>query len=218
MQPKFRAFLSIPLIAALLVGGCGTSKPASTDGHSAASGGATTADGGGAGGTSAADGEVDSFGAAGSGVAGSPKRIGEGTCASPYVLQGAVTFQSETTRSGASEVSALSSSCLGMETSSPEKVYKIQIPASGPTKLKVTATPTQKPGIDAYDPVVYLTKSCVAHPSCVACKDSRGGGSFESIEYTNGSGAPMDLFIVVDGFDFQNLGGAFNLDVSLSNP
>ena len=227
MQLSILSRFRITLFSALLVAGCGTTKSTPSDLQSEGSGGATEANGGAAGqGDNQAGGAIDGSGGgiAGSsafnlaGAAGALAATGEGTCISPYVLLGASVLPSESTAKASNAVSALSATCLGTETAGPEKIYKIKIPAAGPTKLKVTATPTQKPQQDAFDPVIYLTKSCVAHPTCASGRDLRGGGSHETLEYDNQSGSVQDMFVIIDGFDFQPQGGAYALDVSLSTP
>lgn len=141
------------------------------------------------------------------------------TCADPIPLTGATTLDKQTTAGASDAVSADDSSCLGFATHGPEQVYKVTVPSSGQTKLQVSVTPGQSPGPDAYDPVIYLTQTCAAQPTCIAPgQDIHGGGGSEAAVYTNTSGQPQDLFVVVDGYDFQPSGGGYQLSAKLTSP
>ncbi|HEY5957316.1 MAG TPA: hypothetical protein VIV60_12210 [Polyangiaceae bacterium] len=229
MRPKL-SFRSGGALLILL--SCSSSKPSAPHGDSdvGSQGGASTSDTGvasagdsyvtlGAGG-SLGDATPTSTAAGDTGVAGTSGIVGEGNCLSPYVLPGPITLMNESTARAKNGASALNSTCLGIATDGPDRIYRIAVPATGKTKLQVKATPLNKPKADAFDVVLYVAKSCAPaapHPRCIACKDSRGGGSHESVEYDNDTGTVQELLIVVDGFDDQP-GGDYRLDVALTNP
>jgi hypothetical protein len=141
-----------------------------------------------------------------------------GTCAAPIVLDGTAMLGAETTVGTSNALSAVDPTCLGVATRGPEQVYRVSVPASGTTRLRVTVTPAAPPGRDAFDPVVYLMRDCVVPPVCIAGQDSRGGGSLEVAEHTNTTGFAEDIFVVVDGYDFQPQGGAYRLALEQLNP
>jgi hypothetical protein len=104
---------------------------------------------------------------------------------------------------------------LGVPTLGPERVYLIPRAAGGAQRLVVTVSPRDLPGTDAFDPVLYLTQDCTETPTCLAAQDSRGGGSTEVLEQIDTGRATEDLYLVVDGYDFQSAGGTFDLTVDL---
>jgi len=152
----------------------------------------------------------------------SPQRLisstGEGTCASPVVLSGAKTLDSESTSKASDTVSGEDQSCVGYKTHGSDRVYKITVPSKDKTKLSVTVIPIQKPGPAAYDPVVYVTEDCSAQPTCSSGSDSRGGGSPEAVQYVNTTGKDKDVYVVVDGYDYQKSGGDYNLVAEFVTP
>jgi hypothetical protein len=141
-----------------------------------------------------------------------------GNCADPITLSGSATLKTETTAGAEQALSAADPTCLAVATLGPERVYRVAVPGSGTTHLRVTVTPAETPGPAAFDPVVYLVESCVAPPVCVAAEDRRGGGSLEVVERTNTTGLDEDIFVVVDGYDFQPQGGAYGLALELLPP
>jgi hypothetical protein len=147
-----------------------------------------------------------------------PEPWGDGNCASPLVVSGTWMLPNESTSAGSSEISALNASCLGSATTGPERIYEVVVPATVTTLLRVTVTPFAPPEIDAFDPVIYLVDGCAPTPSCVAAEDSRGGGSSETLKYTNKTGAAQQLLVIVDGYDFQPNGGKYRLNIELANP
>jgi hypothetical protein len=148
----------------------------------------------------------------------SPPRSHLGDCSDPVTLEGAATLGTETTAGAQQALSAAGATCLGAATLGPERVYHIAVPATERTHLRVTVTPVETPGPAAFDPVVYLMQACVAPPVCVAAEDRRGGGSGEVVEHTNTTGLVEDVFLVVDGYDFQPQGGAYGLAAELLAP
>jgi hypothetical protein len=138
-----------------------------------------------------------------------------GNCADPIVLDGTSTLGTETTAGLQQALSAADPTCLGAATLGPERVYKVALSGSERTHLRVTVTPAETPGPAAFDPVVYLIRACVAPPLCVTAEDRRGGGSLEVVEYANTTGLTEDIFVVVDGYDYQPQGGAYSLALEL---
>jgi hypothetical protein len=141
-----------------------------------------------------------------------------GNCADPVILDGTHPLGSETTAGLQQALSAADPTCLGTATLGPERVYKVTVPGSEKIHLRVTVIPAEAPGPAAFDPVLYLVRACAAPPVCVAAEDRRGGGSPEVIDYANVTGLPEDLFVVVDGYDFQAQGGTYQLAVDLLPP
>jgi hypothetical protein len=141
-----------------------------------------------------------------------------GNCADPIILDGNTALGSETTAGTQQTLSAADSTCLDAATLGPERVYQVAVPGSGRTLLRVTVSPAETPGPAAFDPVVYLMRDCVAPPVCVAAEDRRGGGSAEVVEHSNTTGLAENLFVVVDGYDYQPQGGAYRLAVELLPP
>jgi hypothetical protein len=135
------------------------------------------------------------------------------------VLAGGAALDNESTTKAADTLSADSNSCLNAATHGADQVYKVTIPGADQAKLTVTVTPQKPPGADAFDPVVYLTEDCGAQPvACKAAADDRGGGSPEAISYVNTSGLAKDVFVIVDGYDFQPSGGDYKIAADLAAP
>jgi hypothetical protein len=147
-----------------------------------------------------------------------PSHAQVGNCAAPIPVDGTATLGTETTAGAGQTLSAADQTCLGVATLGPEQVYQVAVPGSGRTHLRVTVTPAETPGPAAFDPVVYLMRDCVVPPVCVAAEDRRGGGSLEVVEHTNTSGLTENLFVAVDGYDFQPQGGAYRLALELLPP
>jgi len=143
---------------------------------------------------------------------------GAGTCADPVVLSGAHTFDSESTSKSTDMISGEDTSCVGYKTHGSDRVYKITVPSQDKTKLSITVTPIQTPGPAAYDPVVYVTENCSAQPTCSAGSDNRGGGSAEAVQYVNATGKDKDVYVVVDGYDYQKSGGDYKLVAEFVTP
>lgn len=141
-----------------------------------------------------------------------------GNCAVPITLDGTASLGTETTAGAEQTLSAADRTCLGAATLGPEQVYQVAVPGSGTTHLRVTVTPAETPGPAAFDPVVYLMRDCVAPPVCVAAEDRRGGGSREVVEHTNTTGLTGEVFVVVDGYDYQPQGGPYLLALELLAP
>ncbi len=141
-----------------------------------------------------------------------------GTCADPIVLAGATSLADESTAKASDGLSGEDTSCLGYKTHGSDQVYKIQVPSTNQAKLHVTVTPKQTPGPDAFDPVVYVTENCTVQPQCSAAADSYGGGHAESVDYVNTGSQTKDVYVVVDGYDFQPGGGQYKLAVELGAP
>jgi hypothetical protein len=142
---------------------------------------------------------------------------GAGTCGDPIMLQGTTTLDNESTAKAGDSMSAGDPACLDYETHGSDQIYRITVPAKDLTKFRVIVTPSQTPGADAFDPVVYVTETCGGKPQCEA-SDSRGGGGPEVLEYVNTSGQAKDLFVAVDGYDFQPSGGSYKLEAALVAP
>ncbi len=140
------------------------------------------------------------------------------TCADPIQIEGTAPLTGQTTNKAADGVSGDDQSCVGYATHGGDRVYKVTVPAKDTNKLSLTVTPTDSPGPDAFDPVVYVTENCGATPTCAAGQDIRGGGGQESLDYTNTSGQDKVLYVVVDGYDFQPNGGGYTLTATLSAP
>lgn len=141
------------------------------------------------------------------------------TCADPIRLAAASTLQRESTAQAADGLSAEADpNCTGFRTHGPDRVYKLSLPATGATKLKATVAPSASAGADAFDPVLYATTACTRTPACVVGSDAHGAGGAEALEYINTTGAAQDLYIVVDGYDFQPAGGNYQLTINLSAP
>jgi hypothetical protein len=167
----------------------------------------------------AGGGSATGTGSAGGDGTGGASEPGDGTCAAPFVIEAGHPLDSQTTADAGSALSAADPSCLGVETSGPEQVYRIAVPARGTTRLRLTVTPVDSPAASAFDPVVYLTKNCTASPLvCLGAEDRRGGGSPELVQHTNATGETENVFVVVDGYDFQPKGGAYGLAVELASP
>jgi hypothetical protein len=141
-----------------------------------------------------------------------------GSCADPIILKGSDTLTDESTQSASDSISGEDPLCVGHETPGPDRVYKIALPASGNSKLSLKVVPSQLPGPEAFDPVIFATSDCVAKPICLTGADIHGGGSLESIEYRNASGQEQAIYIVVDGYGFQPAGGGYQLVSELSAP
>lgn len=140
------------------------------------------------------------------------------TCADPVLIEGATTLTAQTTNNAADSVSGDDPSCVGYATHGGDRVYKVTVPAKNTNKLTLTVTPTDSPGPDAFDLVVYLTENCGATPTCAAGQDVHGGGGAESLSYVNTFGQDQVLYAVVDGYDFQPNGGGYTLAAQFSSP
>jgi hypothetical protein len=114
----------------------------------------------------------------------------------------------------------LPSGCTGANTRGLDRVYSITIPHG--QKLKVTVTPVALDGGTSWDPVVYLlggpASGCAGATTCLAGEDLGGGGALETVEYTNSGGTGLPVFIVVDGYGLDDIGGQFSLTVGLGAP
>lgn len=141
-----------------------------------------------------------------------------GTCADPIVLDGTATLSGQTTQGATDAISGDDPTCVGYATHGAERVYKITVPAKDKTKLHVAVSPTDAPGADAFDPVVYVTETCGAQPTCSAGQDIHGGGGPESLDFVNTTGQDKPLYVVVDGYDFQPNGGGYSLATELATP
>ncbi len=140
------------------------------------------------------------------------------TCADPILITGAASLTGQTTNQAADSVSGDDGSCLGFATHGGERVYKVTLPAKNTNKLHLVVTPNDKPSAGAFDPVIYVTDTCVAQPKCSAAQDMRGGGGPEVLDFTNTSGQDQALYVVVDGYDYQPDGGGFTLDATFQTP
>lgn len=141
------------------------------------------------------------------------------TCADPVTLTANSILQRESTAHGVDGLTAGGDSkCAGYQTHGPDRVYKLSLPAAGTTQLKATVAPLESAGTDAFDPVLYVTTVCTSTPACVVGSDAHGAGGEEAVEYINTTGTTQDLFIVVDGYDFQPTGGSYQLTASLLAP
>jgi hypothetical protein len=134
-----------------------------------------------------------------------------GTCSDPILIEGNAKLDAQTTNKGADGVSGDDSSCVGYATHGADRVYKTTLTAKDKNKLRVVVTPTDTASPDAFDPVVYATKDCVAQPTCTAGQDIHGGGGQESFDFVNTTGQDESLYVVVDGYDFQPNGGSYQL-------
>ena len=141
-----------------------------------------------------------------------------GTCADPIVLEGSATLSGQTTKDALDAISGDDRSCVGYATHGAERVYKITVSAKDKTKLHVAVSPTDTPSADAFDPVVYVAEDCVAQPACSAGQDNHGGGGQESLDFVNTTGQDKNLYVVVDGYDFQPNGGSYSLAAELTTP
>jgi hypothetical protein len=138
-----------------------------------------------------------------------------GTCVDPIVLKSSGTLDSESTNQASDTISGEDPTCVGYKTHGADQIYKLTLPAANTTRLRVTITPSQTPGPDAFDPVIYETENCTAQPTCLTGEDSHGGGSAEAVEYVNSTGKDKDVYVIVDGYDFQAAGGNFKLVTEL---
>jgi hypothetical protein len=115
---------------------------------------------------------------------------------------------------------ALPSSCTGANTLGLDRVYSISIPAG--QKLTVTVTPVLADGGSSWDPAIYLlggqASDCASATTCLAGRDLGGGGAPETLEYTNTSGSPLPVFLVVDGYGLNDVGGPFSMTIHLGAP
>jgi hypothetical protein len=117
------------------------------------------------------------------------------------------TLSNQTTNGSANDYQP-ATACTGRAESGLDRVYAVTV-AAGQT-LTATVTPA-----GASDPGVYLVRgpetACAATPLCLAGAD---GFSSDSVSYTNASGAPELIYIVVD----SSQAGAvtFDLTVALS--
>lgn len=141
-----------------------------------------------------------------------------GTPTDPIIIKGASSLENESTTKSSDNVSGEDSTCVDYKTAGPDQVYKITVPGADTTKLTVTVTPSEGPGPDAYDLVAYVTESIAPVPSCKSGSDSRGGGGAEIVEYVNTNGQDTDVYIVVDGYDYQKGGGNFKLVTDIAAP
>lgn len=96
-----------------------------------------------------------------------------------------------------------------------DHVHTVTVPAN--TRVAVTVTPTS-----SFDPTLYLiagpAASCSANPIvCLDGADAGGTDDPETVVYTNATASPVDVFVVVDGFDATDE-GSYTLAVALGVP
>ncbi len=131
-------------------------------------------------------------------------------CASaePITLTGGMASVSATTLAYTSNYNV--GTCTGFTSNGPDRVHSITIPAG--QRLTVTVVPTA----GSYDPGLSLVggpaAQCDAVPlACLTASDAGGSGQNDTIAYNNTSANPLDVFIIVDGF--QAAGDAYTLNV-----
>lgn len=174
-----------------------------TAGGAASTGGGTASTGGGLSGTGGG------AGSSGGGVAvagGSAGSAGE-SCTMAQAVAGAMTL-SGTTVGATADVNL---SCTGSRNQGPDRVYVVTVPNL--QRLTVTLTPEETDTSDGglqYDPSLYLVAGPAAacapadagdRTSCLDGSDiDQPPGSPERVAYLNTSGAPREVFVVVDSF------------------
>lgn len=187
-----------PTSQSCVSGACvgGTSAGGAASGGSASTGGGTSGTGGGAGST-----------AGGVGAAGGATGTGGESCVMAQAIAGTTTLSGSTVGAAAD----VNLSCTGSRNQGPDRVYVVTVPNL--QRLTVTLTPEETDTSDGglqYDPSLYL----VAGPAA-ACAPADAGdrtscldgsdidmppGSPERVAWLNTSGAPREVFVVVDSF------------------
>lgn len=174
-----------------------------TAGGAASTGGGTASTGGGLSGTGGGAGSSGGGMAVAGGSAGS---AGE-SCTMAQAVAGAMTL-SGTTVGATADVNL---SCTGSRNQGPDRVYVVTVPNL--QRLTVTLTPEETDTSDGglqYDPSLYLVAGPAAacapadagdRTSCLDGSDiDQPPGSPERVAYLNTSGAPREVFVVVDSF------------------
>lgn len=187
-----------PTSQSCVSGACvgGTSAGGAAGGGSASTGGGSSGTGGGAGST-----------AGGVGTAGGATGTGGESCVMAQAIAGTTTLSGSTVGAAAD----VNLSCTGSRNQGPDRVYVVTVPNL--QRLTVTLTPEETDTSDGglqYDPSLYL----VAGPAA-ACAPADAGdrtscldgsdidmppGSPERVAWLNTSGAPREVFVVVDSF------------------
>ncbi|PZR10538.1 MAG: hypothetical protein DI536_20060 [Archangium gephyra] len=98
-----------------------------------------------------------------------------------------------------------------------DRMVRFQVPAGH----RVTATVT--PTVSTFDPMLSLVRGAAAacvgsSATCVASADTGADNAAETASWFNGTGAPVDMFAVVDDYDAQSFNGAYTLSISASPP
>ncbi len=177
----------------------GSAGGAAGGGSSGTGGGGTSGSGGGTSGGSTAG--------VGGGAAGGTSMAGGESCELAAVIA-RTTNVSGTTVGAANDVNL---TCTGARNQGPDRVYKVTVPTM--ERLTVTLTPQETDTSDGglqYDPSLYLVAGPAA--SCLPadagdrtnCLDGSDidlpPGSPERVTFLNTSGAPREVFVVVDSF------------------
>lgn len=173
-------------------------------------GGGTSGTGGGnvgtGGGSSGAGGGSSSTGG-GAAMAGGAAGAGGESCTMAQAVAGTMTL-SGTTVGATADVNL---SCTGSRNQGPDRVYVVTVPNM--QRLTVTLTPEETDTSDGglqYDPSLYLVAGPAAacapadagdRSSCLDGSDiDQPAGSPERVAYLNTTGAPREVFVVVDSF------------------
>ncbi|MBM4778998.1 MAG: hypothetical protein GQE15_14935 [Archangiaceae bacterium] len=174
-----------------------------TGGGAASTGGGSTGTGGGSSGT----GGGSSSTGGGAAVAGGASGTGGESCTMAQTVAGSMTL-SGTTVGATPDVNL---SCTGSRNQGPDRVYVVTVPNM--QRLTVTLTPEETDTTDGglqYDPSLYLVAGPAAacspadagdRTSCLDGSDiDQPPGSPERVAYLNTTGAPREVFVVVDSF------------------
>lgn len=178
-------------VSGACVGGTTSGGSAGTGGGSTGTGGGTAATGG---------------GGSSSTAGGSSGTSGE-SCTMAQTVTGSMTL-SGTTVGAMADVNL---SCTGSRNQGPDRVYVVTVPNL--QRLTVTLTPEETDTADGglqFDPSLYLVAGPAAacspadagdRTSCLDGSDiDQPAGSPERVAYLNTSGAPREVFVVVDSF------------------
>jgi hypothetical protein len=103
--------------------------------------------------------------------------------------------------------------CAGVNSTGPDRVHAITIPAN--TRLNAAVVPTAA----TFDPGIYLiaapaTNCDAAAITCLASNDNGGDGETDAITFDNATDAPRQVLILIDGF--RAVGDAYTINLSLA--
>jgi hypothetical protein len=175
-----------------------------TGGGTSGTGGGTSGTGGG---TSGTGGGMSGGGTGGGSATGGGMSSGGESCAMAQAVSSTSTL-SGTTVGAANDVNM---TCTGVRNPGPDRVYAVTVPPM--QRLSVTLTPEETDTTDGgvqFDPSLYLVAGPAA--SCMpadagditACLDASDidlpPSSPERVAYLNTTGAPVEVFVVVDSF------------------
>ncbi len=102
--------------------------------------------------------------------------------------------------------------CAKVNSAGPDRVHSITVPNG--QRLTATVDPTSA----TFDPGIFLIAApggCDVMPIvCLAENDAGGDGQDDAITFTNTGAAPVDVFIMIDGFRMD--GDAYTLTVNVA--